>query len=173
MNEFSPTMNRSVAQLLYSYLPEKTVDWENGITVVVLGSPRLQSVWPSERSVLVREELAAYLERWRARGGRAHDFPDPVDRPREFVLGTPTMISAKVLSSALVCRECSGLVFRRRRYLANRKAGRRRLRCPQCKKETLRQFGLVFVHGCGVLLSIRKELPMLKNDGTQIGRAHV
>ena len=166
MADFGPVMNRSVMQLLFTYLPGRTVDWENGAAIVVLDSPRLENIWPARDARLVLEEVSRYLARWRARGGRTDLFPEPDVRGATFIVGTPLSINAKVLMTALRCYECSQLVFHRRQYMAFGRNGINRTRCPNCKRRTLRQFGLVFVHGCGRIEPLTQEISRVGRDGT-------
>lgn len=159
-------MNRSVMQLLFNYLPERSVDWENGAAIVMIDSPRLEDVWASNRARLVLNEVASYLARWRLRGGAVARFPDPTQMASSFVVATPLSVSAKVLMTALRCYECSQLVFQKRSYMAFRRNGANRVRCPNCKQHTLRQFGIVFVHGCGHLQPLTQDIPLVAKDGT-------
>jgi hypothetical protein len=164
--DLTPTMNRSVMQLLFNYLPARSVDWENGAAIVVIDSPRLEEVWAPGKARLVLNEVSAYLARWRQRGGSVSRYPDPVQTPSNYVVATPLSVSAKVLMTALRCYECSQLVFHKRSYMVYRRNGANRVRCPNCKKQTLRQFGIVFVHGCGHLQPLTQEIPLVGRDGT-------
>jgi hypothetical protein len=56
-------MSRSVTQLLFSYLPGKLVDWEDGTAIVELTNVRLASAWDANRRALVLEQVADYLDR--------------------------------------------------------------------------------------------------------------
>src|SRR5690348_5582554 len=106
------TMQRSVSQLLFSYLPGKTVDWESGTAIVQLTYVRLASAWDPARAQLVLAEVADYLRRWRERGGRVHTtFPDPRRDGGRFTIGEPRSIEADLLETALQCLSCSRLVF--------------------------------------------------------------
>src|SRR5687768_2878343 len=99
-------MSRSVSQLLFSYLPDKTVNWEDGAGIVMLGSPRLGSAWPASTASFVLGEVRDYLERWRQRGGEVdRRFPPAVGLDR-FTVGTPRGIVASVFATPLYCRDC-------------------------------------------------------------------
>ena len=76
------TMQRGVSQLLFNYLPGRTVDWEDGLAIVHLESVRLSKVWEEEQTVVLLNEIANLLDRWRARGGTVdrHLQNPPVNR---------------------------------------------------------------------------------------------
>ena len=38
-------MQRGVSQLLFNYLPYRTVDWEDGMAIVQLGDVRFSTIW--------------------------------------------------------------------------------------------------------------------------------
>lgn len=158
-------MQRGASQLLFSYLPMKTVDWENGLAIVQLGGVRLARAWDLDRGRPVLEEIAARLERWRGSGeeqaGGIVDrrFPDPLQEAERFVIGEPEAIQANLFETALHCTSCSRLVFRRMADLA-----RDGFQCPHCRRATLRQFGQVLVHGCGELIPIQQFLPSMHKD---------
>src|SRR5262249_15476411 len=87
-----PKMQRGVSQLLFNYLPGRTVDWEDGLAIVLLGAVRLSAAWEPQRMGAVLEEVAALLERWRSRGGTVDSrFPNTRD-PGRFTIGTPEAI---------------------------------------------------------------------------------
>lgn len=144
-------MTRSVAQLLFSYLPDRTVSWEDGAGIVKLGTPRLASAWTSASARFVLREVDFYLERWRERGGEIDRRFPPRSSADRFTVGTPQGISASVLSTAYYCRQCF-------RFVTSQRPGRR-LVCPECRRDTMRQIGYVFVHGCGELVPIRDTIP--------------
>lgn len=156
------SMQRGVTQLLFNYLPGRTVDWEDGLAIVQLGRVRLSHMWEDERATVLLDEIALLLDRWRTRGGTVHrHFPDPrVDRGR-FAIGLPEAIEATVLESALLCQHCSRLVFLGRSALAD---NQRPLSCPECNRPSLRQFGQVFVHGCGALVPLTEWIPWVKRS---------
>src|SRR5262245_3142734 len=96
-------MQRGVSQLLFSYLPGRTVDWEDGLAIVQLGSVRLSAAWEPDRMHAVLGEIRELLERWRGRGGKVDpQFPDPSETAR-FTIGTPEAIDATFLETVLVC----------------------------------------------------------------------
>lgn len=144
-------MSRSVSQLLFSYLPNRTVSWEDGAGIVQLDTPRLESAWPPQRSEFVLREIGAYLDRWRARGVVDSRFP-PTNKTDRYTVGTPRSISAHALETAFYCRRCF-------RFLPRLGSGKPKYHCPDCKLPTLRQLGYVFVHGCGELVSITDSIP--------------
>src|SRR5437868_14622402 len=106
------SMQRSVSQLLFHYLPGRTVDWENGLAIVQLTQVRFSAIWPGEQAAVVLDEMAFLFERWRRWGGSIDpQFPDPRTRTGEFAVGTPESIEATVLETAFVCQNCSRLHF--------------------------------------------------------------
>jgi hypothetical protein len=165
-------MQRSVSQLLYSYLPGKTVDWENGLAIVQLGTVRFSSAWEASRAQLVLKEINAYLLRWRNAGGTVSaSFPDPEMQADRFTIGEPESISATFVETALHCLSCNRLVFLSKTQLAAAKRqGRPPFRCPSCGKTTLRQFPQIFVHGCGEFVPLKQWMPTLKNSGETLSK---
>lgn len=146
-------MSRSVSQLLFSYLPDRTVNWEEGAGIVRLGSCRLDAAWAPSAATFVLNEVRDYLERWRQRGGEVdRRFPPAVDIDR-FTVGTPRGISATFLDTALYCRDCY-------RFLPTKpRLSDGQLLCPGCGRQTLRQISYVFVHGCGEIQPIKDAIP--------------
>jgi hypothetical protein len=120
-----PRMARGVTQLLFSYLPGKIVDWEDGVAIVHLRYVRLASFWTDRRADLVLKEVAEYCDAWRrprSDGGAGEvdsNFPDPRVGRARFTVGEPSAISATPLEGALICRTCSRLIFATARQLAN------------------------------------------------------
>lgn len=152
-------MHRGVTQLLFTYLPGRMVDWEDGLAIVELTHVRLGGQWCDDKARAVLREVAAYLEAWKQGGGTVHPlFPDPT-LGRRLVVGEPTSILARPLQGALICRQCSRLEFKRRPG----KSGMD-LACAGCGSGRLRQFGQVFVHGCGEYVPLRPFLPWLKTE---------
>ena len=160
-------MQRSVSQLLYSYLPGKTVDWENGLAIVQLGSVRFSSAWEATRAQLVLKEINTYLLRWRNAGGIVYpSFPDPEKQADRFTIGEPASIGATFVETALHCLTCNRLVFLSKTQLvAAKRQGKSPFRCPSCGKTTLRQFPQIFVHGCGEFVPLKQWMPTLKKEG--------
>jgi hypothetical protein len=155
-----PRMQRGVSQLLFNYLPARTVDWEDGLAIVQLGSIRLATGWEPQRMTAVLEEVSSLLERWRSRGGTVDSrFPNPREAGR-FTIGAPEAIEANYLETALVCGLCSRLAFLKASQLTT-SAGRR---CPACAASRLRQIPHVFVHGCGELVPVQEWLPGAKKN---------
>jgi DNA-directed RNA polymerase subunit RPC12/RpoP len=155
-----PRMQRGVSQLLFNYLPGRTVDWEDGLAIVQLGTVRLSASWESARTAAVLDEVSDLLDRWRARGGTVDPrFPNPREAGR-FTIGAPEAIEAHFLETALVCARCSRLVFLKANQLTVA-AGRR---CPSCGAPRLRQIPHVFVHGCGELVPVQEWLPGTKKN---------
>jgi hypothetical protein len=156
-------MERSISQLLFTYLPERTVDWEDGLAIVRLGAVRLLSAWEDDRKTAVLEEIAEELHAWKqSRGNVDPHFPDPIREAGRFTVGTPASIEASVLETALVCKRCDRLHFDR--YAgASRKS--RSLTCRHCQTKSLRQFPFVFVHGCGELEPVTMWVPGARPTG--------
>lgn len=165
-------MARGVSQLLFNYLPERTVDWEDGLAIVRLRGVRLATVWEDERKTAVLTELSEVFRAWREQGGMiAREFPDPLSAPGEYSIGLPDEIEAALLETAVVCQSCSRLQFPDYRRLAH--ASAERLRCQGCGRAALRQFGQVFVHGCGELVPVTQWLPATrKRDGDELEATH-
>src|SRR3954471_1053615 len=93
-SERSFKMQRGVSQLLFNYLPGRTVDWEDGLAIVQLGSVRLGTAWEQQRMAAVLEEVTSLLDRWRSRGGTVDSrFPNPREAGR-FTIGAPEAIEA-------------------------------------------------------------------------------
>ena len=63
-------MQRGVSQLLFNYLPYRTVDWEDGLAIVQLGELRFASVWEEDRKSTLLTEISEGFARWVRRGGR-------------------------------------------------------------------------------------------------------
>src|SRR5687767_4113471 len=146
-------MSRSVSQLLFSYLPDKTVNWEDGAGIVRLGTSRLEGAWPPSTASFVLDEVRDYLERWRQRGGEVDRGFPAVSSSDRFTVGTPRGIAASLLDTAVYCRDCYRFLPERPRPQGNR------LLCPGCGRQTLRQVSYVFVHGCGHIEPISKTIP--------------
>jgi len=166
-------MQRGVSQLLFHYLPDRTVDWENGLAIVTLTQPRLSSVWSDENAQIVLDEIHLLLERWRQKGGSVDPrFPNPKTQRGSFAIGTPESVEAIVLETALICQNCSQLSFVKFSRLG--KADSKMPSCPGCGKHALRQLGQVFVHGCGELVPIKDWMPATKAgpDGSLVATSH-
>ena len=151
-------MQRGVSQLLFNYLPQRTVDWEDGLAIISLGAVRLSTAWEEERKTTLLREVADLFERWRSRGGTIDkEFPDPLREPERFTIGLPESISASILQTALICQSCGQLMF------DERKADKASPPvCTNCSKARVRQIPFVFVHGCGELVPITEWLPATK-----------
>ena len=159
--ERSLTMQRGVSQLLFNYLPNRTVDWEDGLAVVQLGNIRFSSVWEEERKTTLLQEIAAAFGRWQVRGGRIDPaFPDPVREPGRFAVGAPMEIDASLMPAALICQKCGQIIFEKPRSRSPS------IRCtnPECFSPRVHQIPFVFVHGCGELVPITEWLPATKRD---------
>src|SRR5579883_3321767 len=105
-------MQRGVSQLLFNYLPQRTVDWEDGLAIVSLGAVRLSTAWEEDRKTTLLLEVADLFDRWRSRGGTIDkEFPDPLREPERFTIGLPESISASLLQAALICQACGQLMF--------------------------------------------------------------
>src|SRR5580704_12148083 len=94
-------MQRGVSQLLFNYLPYRTVDWEDGLAIVQLGDVRFSTIWEEERKTTLLKEIKEYFERWVLRGGRVDStFPaDPAEEYDRFTIGSPASIDASVLQA--------------------------------------------------------------------------
>ena len=155
-----PAMQRGVSQLLFNYLPQRTVDWEDGLAIVQLGTVRLSSSWDEDQKTVVLNEMAELFDRWRAKGGMIDkEFPDPRHEPERYTIGLPSAVAASVLSTALICQACGQLIFPKRRADTSSP-----LICPNCQKPRVRQLPFVFVHGCGDLIPITEWLPFTKQN---------
>jgi len=153
-------MQRGVSQLLFNYLPYRTVDWEDGLAIVQLGNVRFSTVWEEERKATLLKEIRESFDRWILRGGRVDSTfpPDPVREYDRFTVGSPASIDANVLQAALICQGCGQLIFEKK---YQRDAS---LHCPNCNGSRIHQIPFVFVHGCGELVPIQEWLPATKKN---------
>src|SRR5215470_19188963 len=88
--ERSFRMQRGVSQLLFNYLPYRTVDWEDGMAIVQLGSVRLSSIWEEERKGTLLKEIKESFDRWKIKGGTIDPaFPDLLHEPERYTIGAP------------------------------------------------------------------------------------
>lgn len=157
----SERMQRGVTQLLFNYLPNRTVDWEDGLAIVQLRELYLSQAWEEERSSILLDEVAQALDQWRARGGRVDsEFPDPRTERGLFCAGPPQAIDAQLVRSAYVCRGCGALHFPDIRALTERSEAA--LTCRRCGARPLRQFPFVFIHGCGELIPVTEWIPRVR-----------
>jgi hypothetical protein len=154
-------MQRSVSQLLFNYLPYRTVDWEDGLAIVQLGDVRFSTIWEEERKSTLLKEIKEYFDRWIVRGGRVDStFPaDPAGECDRFTIGSPSSIDASVLQAGLICQHCGQLIFEKK-YQRDTS-----LLCPNCGGSRIHQIPFVFVHGCGELVPIQEWLPAIKKAG--------
>lgn len=155
------TMSRSIGQLLFTYLPGRAVDWDDGLAIVSLDSPRLRASWDGPRKQAVLDEVAHAMRGWEAAGGTiSADYPRPERDPGRITVGTPDAVEATVLGGAMVCTRCDTLSFEAREAAA-RGGGQASIRCPnpKCAQPTMRQFPFVFVHGCGELQVLEEWMP--------------
>lgn len=155
----SPTMERGVSQLLFNYLPYRTVDWEDGLAIVQLGNVRFSAIWDEDRKTTLLQEIAESFDRWIMRGGTKDPaFPDPRREPERYTVGAPDSIDAAVLQAALSCQRCGQLIFDRRSQKQEKPA------CPHCESRRVHQIPFVFVHGCGELVPIEEWMPATKKN---------
>lgn len=164
---------RSVSQLLFNYLPDKTVDWEDGAVIVQLGHVRLGSIWDADRSKLIIDAVDEYLVRWTRRGGKVRSPFPPNGETGRFAVGEPFAISATFLHTALVCTHCSRFVFRKPQEMVRSVETRTLRECPDCHRQTLRQFPQVLVHGCGHLEPITMWLPSMDTTSEGFAPGHI
>lgn len=164
---------RSVSQLLFNYLPDKTVDWEDGAVIVQLGHVRLRGVWDTDRSRMIIDAVDEYLERWARRGGKVRSPFPPNGETGRFAVGEPFAISATFFHTALVCTHCSRLVFRNPSEMVRSMQTRTLRECPDCRRQTLRQFPQVLVHGCGRLDPITMWLPSMETTPDGFAPGHI
>jgi hypothetical protein len=154
-----PSMQRGVSQLLFNYLPYRTVDWEDGLAIVQLGNVRFSTVWEENRKTTLMKEISEAFDRWRTRGGHVDPaFPHPLHEADRFTVGAPESIDATLLPAALICQRCGQLLLERKTQRADR------LRCPNCESLRIHQLPFVFVHGCGELVPIQEWLPATKKN---------
>ncbi len=154
-------MERGVSQLLFSYLPGRVVDWEDGLAIVELTSVNFSEVWGDGRATTLFGEIGEYIRRWTARGGRVHrELPDPSAEPHRFVVGLPASISARPYDTALVCGSCGTVQGTTLRSLRGSGGA---IRCEHCGAPGVRQYGQVFVHGCGEMVPLRRTIPVTRN----------
>jgi hypothetical protein len=154
-----PSMQRGVSQLLFNYLPHRTVDWENGMAIVRLGNVRFSSIWEEERKTILLKEIKDSFDRWIFRGGTVDPFfPDLLREPERYTVGAPESIDASVLTAALICQRCGQLIFDKKSQKSEKSC------CPNCGSPRIHQFPFVFVHGCGELVPIEEWMPATKKN---------
>jgi|ANMQ01.1.fsa_nt_gi hypothetical protein len=152
------SMQRSVSQLLFHYLPGRIIDWEDGLAIVQLTDVHFANIWSPEQAAIVLEEMASLFDRWRRKGGKIDpQFPNPRTQTGQFTVGTPDAVEVTVLETAFVCRFCSNLQFITTNQLSRSEGNA--LTCSNCQKTALRQLGQIFVHGCGEFLTVKKWMP--------------
>lgn len=138
------TMNRGKQQVLFSYLPNRTFDFERVAAIArvvgIRGDPRIDLNMP----VLLRriaEEAGAWGEDFRPA------LRDEVFRHADrFVLLDPRHVQAELFPKVLWCQNhACGRVFdfSRRDSLPNQ--------CPSCRQGQLVQLRFVKIHRCGAL----------------------
>jgi predicted Zn-ribbon and HTH transcriptional regulator len=155
----APEMQRGVSQLLFNYLPYRTVDWEDGLAIVQLGNVRFSSIWEEDRKTTLLQEMSELFDRWIARGGTVDPaFPDPKREPERYTVGSPESIDAVVFPAALICQRCGQLIFEKKHH------GDEKSWCPHCKSPRIHQIPFVFVHGCGELVPIQEWMPATKKN---------
>jgi hypothetical protein len=159
-------MQRGVSQLLFNYLPYRTVDWEDGLAIVQLGNVKFSMVWEEERKATLLKEIGESFDRWILRGGRVDATfpPDPAREYDRFTVGSPASIDASVLQAALICQGCGQLIFEKK-YQRDAPP----LHCPNCDGSRIHQIPFVFVHGCGELIPIQEWLPATKKSSESGG----
>ncbi len=154
-----PEMQRGVSQLLFNYLPYRTVDWEDGLAIVQLGNVRFSSIWEEDRKTTLLQEMGESFERWIAKGGTIDPaFPDPKQEPERYTAGSPESIDAAVLPAALICQRCGQLIFDKKFYKHEKSS------CPNCQSPRIHQIPFVFVHGCGELVPIEEWMPATRKN---------
>lgn len=154
-----PEMQRGVSQLLFNYLPYRTVDWEDGLAIVQLGNVRFSSIWEEDRKTTLLQEMGESFERWVAKGGTIDPaFPDPKQEPERYTVGSPESIDAAVLPAALICQRCGQLIFDKKFHKHEKSS------CPNCQSPRIHQIPFVFVHGCGELVPIEEWMPATRKN---------
>src|SRR5262245_41791623 len=135
-----PAMQRGVSQLLFNYLPYRTVDWEDGLAIVQLGNVRFSAIWEEDRKTTLLQEIGESFERWTMRGGRVDAaFPDPKQEPERYSVGAPESVEASVLQAAFICQRCGQLIFDKK------SRGQGKSCCPHCESPRVHQIPFVFV----------------------------
>jgi hypothetical protein len=154
-----PKMQRGVSQLLFNYLPYRTVDWEDGLAIVQLGNIRFSTIWDEDRKVTLLHEISESFDRWTTRGGSVDvAFPDTRRESERFTVGAPESIEATVLQAALICQRCGQLIFEKKFHKQEKPV------CPHCDSPRIHQIPFVFVHGCGELVPIEEWMPATKKN---------
>jgi hypothetical protein len=133
-------MNRGKNQVMYSYLPGYTFDFDKSSAIAQIESIRgIQRTDLNLPLILqaVRNQAAAW-------GDLARIFADP--RPDQFVLLEPKKVYAQLFPKVFWCqnRQC-GQVFDYSRSDAIPKQAS----CPTCKRGRLAQLRFVKIHQCG------------------------
>lgn len=145
-------MERGKQQVLFSYLPESTFDYEGGGLICKVTSLEGKQVVLRDDSTL-REEIRNYVlgtkqhSRWDE--SRVRGFPDPVAHPADFEFVDPMSVRFDVFPCVWQCGACRRVfAYRDIREASDRNPS---LTCRYCRATRLRQVYHVFVHECGTI----------------------
>jgi len=133
-------MNRGKNQVMYSYLPGYTFDFDKSSAIAQIGY--IRGVQNTDLNLyLILQAIKNQAAAW---GDLARVFVDP--RPDQFVLLEPKKVYAQLFPKVFWCqnRQC-GQVFDYNRSDAIPKQAI----CPTCKRGRLAQLRFVKIHQCG------------------------
>lgn len=138
-------MQRGKNQILYNYLPERTVDFERGGAIAKI--TRVAGLVPQDltKSVVI-ERIASEARAWREENRPALRNELLAD-PDRFELIEPEAVYATLFPRVFWCqnRRCG------RVYDYSHSDALPRARCPECQDGTLVQLRFVTIHDCGLL----------------------
>ena len=137
----SQTMSRGKQQVLYTYLPMNTIDFQGGSIALVqhVRGSRPDDINPRFVVARVREDAEAWGEIFRPALRDA-----TLQNADRFVLIDPSEVGAKLYPRVFWCDKC-GRVY----DLSNQNRIPGSSRCPKCSGGRLSQLRFILVHRCG------------------------
>lgn len=138
-------MNRGKNQVMYSYLPGYTFDFDKSSSIAQIES--IRGIQRTDLNLyLILQAIRNQAAAW---GNLARIFVDP--RPDQFVLLEPKKVYAQLFPKVFWCqnRQC-GQVF----DYSRSDAIPREATCPTCKRGRLAQLRFVKIHQCGHIISL-------------------
>lgn len=133
-------MNRGKNQVMYSYLPGYTFDFDKSSAIAQINS--IRGIQRTDLNLyLILQAIRNQSAAW---GDLGRIFADP--RPDQFVLLEPKKVYAQLFPKVFWCqnRQCGQLFDYSRSEAIPRQAT-----CPTCKRGRLSQLRFVKIHQCG------------------------
>lgn len=157
----SHRMSRGKQQVLYTYLPTNTIDFQGGSIARIshISGSRPDDINPRFMVERIREDAEAWPEEFRP---ALRDIT--LQSPDRFVLIDPREVSAELFPKVFWCNRC-GRVY----DLSNQNRIPPSATCPRCNGGQLSQLRFVVVHRCGELRPLKP--PTCQNCGA--GNGHV